>query len=107
MPQKPAWPSLQEQLDTTKAPRGSALEKLIQDNQDFHLLHPDEAHDHVGLPLWLRVHWRKAHPDVQHPATNPGAVYPDVLHTIHGWMKAHPDLPWGSQGDPTAKKGGK
>ena len=106
MPQEPAWPALQEQLDATKAPRGSALEKLIQDNQDFHLLHPDEAHDNIGLPPWLRIHWRKGHPDVPHSTTNPGAGYPDVLFTIYNWMLTHPDLPWGSATDPTKKKGG-
>jgi hypothetical protein len=102
---KPKWPSIQEQRAAAKAPRGSALEKLIQANQDFHLLHPDEAKDDVPLPPWIRVHWRKAHPDLVHPSVNPGAGYPDVLHTIHRWMISHPDSPLGSAGDPT--KGGK
>jgi len=82
-------------LTAAKATPGSALEKLIKDNQDVHLLEPDEAHDNVGLPLWLRVHWRKAHPDVPHPKVNAGAGYPDVLHTIYTWMLANPDLPGG------------
>jgi hypothetical protein len=103
---KPKWPSLQEQLDAAKPAPGSALEKLIKDNQDFHLLQPEEAHDDAGLPLWLRVFWRKNHPDVQHSTVNPGAGYPDVLYTIHAWMRSHPDLPWGSASDPTKTKGG-
>jgi hypothetical protein len=105
-PDKPAWPSLEKQLTAAKSPSGSALEKLIKANQDFQLLAPEEANDEAGLPLWLRVYWRKNHPDVPHPKTNPGAGYPDVLHTIHNWMLIHPDLPWGSAGDPTRKKGG-
>lgn len=107
MAQKPVWPSLKEQLDAAKPTPGSALEKLIKENQDFHLLHPDEAHDDAGLPLWLRVYWRKAHPDVLHPTVNPGAGYPDVLYTIHTWMLSHHDLPWGAPSDPTRKQGGK
>jgi hypothetical protein len=103
MVEKPVWPSLQEQLDATKPARGTALEKLIKDNQDFHLLQPEEAHDDAGLPLWLRVFWRKGHPDVPHPTVNPGAGYPDVLYTIHTWMLSHPDLPWGSPTDPTKR----
>jgi hypothetical protein len=106
MAEQPKWPSLQEQLDAIKPAPDSALEKLIKDNQDFHLLEPEEAHDDAGLPLWLRVYWRKTHPDVQHPKTNPGAGYPDVLHTIYQRMLSHHDLPWGSPGDPTRTRGG-
>lgn len=102
---KSNWPSIKEQLTAAKAPLGSALENLIKNNQDFQLLAPEEAHDDAGLPLWLRVHWRKAHPDVPHPKDNPGGGYPDVLYTIHNWMLSHPDLPWGSASDPA--KGGK
>lgn len=102
---KPAWPSVEEQLSAAKVTRGSALEKLVRENQELHLLAPEEAHDNVGLPPWLRVYWRKAHPDIPHPKENPGAVYPDVLHTVHAWMLTHHDLPWGKTGDPT--KGGR
>ncbi len=95
MAQEPAWPSVQEQLAAARARRGSALEKLISENQDFGLLAPEEARDNAGLPLWLRVFWRKGHPDVPHSTENPGAGYPDVLYTIHAWMVAHPDNPLG------------
>lgn len=107
MAKKPKWPSLQEQLDATKPPRGSALEKLIKDNQDFHLLHPEEAHDDAGLPLWLRVFWRKGHPDLPHPEVNPGGGYPDTLYTIYSLMLSHPERAWGSPTEPTGKKGDK
>ena len=107
MAEKPKWPRLREQLDAAEATSGSALEKLIKDHQDFHLLDPSEAHDDAGLPPWLRVFWRKNHPDVEHSRVNPGAGYPDVLYTIHEWMLSHPDLPWGAPSDPTRTKGGK
>jgi hypothetical protein len=105
-PNPPKWPSLEEQLAAAKAVPGSALEKLIKDNQDFHLLQPAEAHDDIGLPVWLRVYWRKTHPDVLHSTVNPGAGYPDGLYTMYAWMLAHPDMPWGSTVNPTEMKGG-
>src|SRR5260370_38577683 len=100
----PKWTPLEEQLHAAKVTGGSALEKLIKDNQDFHLLRPEEAHDNADLPLWLRVYWRKHHPDVPHSTVNPGAGYPDVLYTIHAWMLSHHDLPWGSRNDPQASQ---
>jgi hypothetical protein len=100
-----AWPSVEEQLAATKVSSGSALEQLIRDNQDFHLLHPREASDDVGLPLWLRVYWRKQHPDVEHSTVNPGAGYPDVLYKIYAWMLAHPDRPFEPPTNPKETKG--
>lgn len=79
---------LKEQLAASKVKRGSALEKLIQDNQDFHLLQSDESDaDPTGLPLWFRVYWRKQHPDA------PVGKYPDILNNIYTWMLNHQDLP--------------
>ena len=54
---QPAWPSVEHQLVQSNVVPGSALEKLIRDNQDFHLLRFEEATDKIGLPLWLRVYW--------------------------------------------------
>ncbi|WP_157110637.1 hypothetical protein [Nocardia anaemiae] len=87
------WPSVEEQIASANAPRGSALESLIRGNQDFDLLDPREADDDIGLPPWLRVRWRKQHPDVEHSTINPGASYPDVLFMICEWIQAHPELP--------------
>src|SRR6185312_15289442 len=96
----PKWPSIEEQLTTAKIRRGSALEKLIKENQNFDLLQPEEASDNVDIPLWLRVYWRKNHPDIQHSTVNPGAGYPDVLYNIYTWMLSNPDLPWAMQSEP-------
>ena len=80
--------TLKEQLAASKILRGSALERLIRDNQDFSLLRSDESDDDVtGLPLWLRVYWLKQHPDA------PVGIYPDVLNNIYAWMIRHQDLP--------------
>ncbi len=100
------WPSIEEQLNAAKVTRDSALEKLIRDNQDFHLLRPEEAHDDIKLPLWLRVYWRKNHPDVQFSTVDPLGAYPDTLFDVYAWMLKHHDLPWGSPTDPTEAKGG-
>jgi hypothetical protein len=80
--------TLEEQFTASKVRRGSALEKLIKDNQNFNLLSSEESDDdQTDLPLWIRVYWRKQHPDA------PVGRYPDVLNTIYQWMTAHQDLP--------------
>jgi hypothetical protein len=100
------WPSVEAQLDAAKGSRGTALEQLIRDNQDFNLLHPKEAHDDFKIPLWLRVQFRKRHPEVQLSTVNPGASYPEALEMLHKWMLANPDLPERTPNSPTGTKGG-
>jgi len=90
---EPRWPSAEEQLDQDRVPRESALHRLIRDNQDFDLLRPEEAGDRLGLPLWLRVYWRKRHPDAHYSADDPTGGYPRALKNLHAWMVANPDLP--------------
>ena len=95
-------PSVAEQIKKTGAPENSALAKLIRENQDFEVLHPEELADSYPLPLWLRVAWRKQHPEIAMPAKNPGAAYPEVLSQILKRMVAFPDKPWGASGKPAA-----
>ena len=59
-----AWPSIEEQLRRDNVPPDSALERLIRQHQDVDMLRPEEAIDRIGLPLWLRVYWRKEHPEL-------------------------------------------
>ena len=57
----PQWPSLEGQLSALGTRQGSALERLVKDKiRTSGLLRPEEANDDLGLPLWLRVHVRKA-----------------------------------------------
>ncbi len=93
-----AWPSLQSQLAQDRVPAGSPLAKLIASNQDFQLLHPGEAYDKVAAPLWLRVLWRKEHPDMQYVPGDGSGGYPLVLKEVYEWMVSHPDLQPGSLG---------
>jgi hypothetical protein len=86
------WPTLKTQIQKAHAPAGSALEKLIQANQDFSLLRPEEAYDNLRIPLWLRVHWRKAHPEGNYSPADPTGGYPLVLKEVAEWMMEHPDL---------------
>lgn len=88
----PPWPTVEEQLAQAGATQGTALERLIRENQDFHLLRPEEANDRIGIPPWLRVHWRKAHPDGRYSSDDPTGGYPRTLRDTHSWMLAHPDL---------------
>ena len=99
------WPSLETQLREARVVHGSKLEQLIRDNQDFSLLHPGEAEDGLPVPLWLRVHWRKLHPDQIPDDSSPAAAYPypDVLDTLYEWMQVHQDLPrWDVESTPKA-----
>ena len=88
------WRSLEEQLAAAKAIRGSKFEAFIQANQDTSLLRPGERDDDgVGLPLWLRVYYRKAHPGEAPAPAGPAGDYPEVLSRIEEWMEANQDLP--------------
>jgi hypothetical protein len=93
-------PSVAEQVRKTGAPENSALAKLIRENQDFELLHPEELADAYPIPLWLRVAWRKQHPEIPMPAKNPGAAYPEILSQILKRMVANPHQAWGPNAKP-------
>ncbi|MEN3333420.1 MAG: hypothetical protein V7641_2785 [Blastocatellia bacterium] len=86
------WPSLSQQLRDAEVTPGSALESLIRDNQDFSMLRPEEAKDTLRLPPWLRVYWRKAHPEINYSGLDPTGGYPLVLKEIYEWMVTHQDL---------------
>lgn len=86
------WPSVNEQLQSAGVIPGSALERLILENQDFGRLRADEARDTLGLPGWLRVMWRKAHPELEYSAKDPTGGYPRVLREVLEWMLSHQDL---------------
>jgi hypothetical protein len=89
---KSVWPSADEQLSAAKVVRGSALEQLIRENQDFQMLRPEEADDQVGLPPWLRVYWRKAHPEGKYSPGDPSGGYPRALKRSYRWMLRHQNL---------------
>jgi hypothetical protein len=89
-PDSPHWPTLKEQLAASKVLPGTALEKLIRANQDFDMLDPAEANDRFPAPLWLRVLWRKNHPEIDLSGPRPG--YPLALKEAHSWMRGHQDL---------------
>lgn len=112
-----AWPSVDQQLTQEYLGRavesGSALEKLIRDHQDFSILRDAEKADKLRFPVWLRVWWRKAHPDGNYSGDNPTGGYPRVLNEILEWMMTHQDLKDGpgvqeksSVADPDATIGG-
>jgi len=86
------FPSLQSQLTADRVTPGSALERLIEANQDFSRLRPEEAHDKIPVPAWLRVYWRKGHPEVDYSAADPTGGYPLVLKEVHEWMVSHQNL---------------
>jgi hypothetical protein len=90
------YPTLDKQLSTVyhgrMVERGTALENLIKRNQDFDMLRADEFNDLRGLPPWIRVLWRKSHPEGVYTASDPTKGYPHVLKEIVEWMMTHQDL---------------
>lgn len=88
-PSKPNWPSTERQMAESQAEQGSELQRLIRDNQDLHLLHPDEANDKAGVPPWLRVYWRKQHPEMVYSPNDPAGGYPRVLKNIYSHLLAN------------------
>ena len=91
-PQGPMWPSLEQQLARDNVRPESPLEALIRENQDFGMLRAEEANDLIGIPAWLRVMWRKEHPEAVYSANDPTGGYPRALKDVHQWMASHQDL---------------
>jgi hypothetical protein len=89
---RPHWPTIEEQFHASKVIPGSALAKLISENQDFKRLRPEEAHDKLRLPPWLRVYWRKKHPEAKYSGNDPTGGYPLALRDLYNWMVSHQDL---------------
>jgi uncharacterized membrane protein len=86
------WPSVQEQLLQGHVIPGSALERLILENQDFSILRAAEASDALRIPLFLRVLYHKNHPHDQYSPHDPTGGYPLVLNEVWEWMLYHQDL---------------
>ncbi|HET6254617.1 MAG TPA: hypothetical protein VFE32_11110 [Puia sp.] len=86
----PRWPTLSEQLAKDKIIRGSALEQFITNNQEFDMLDPSEAGDKLPFPPWLRVYFRKNHPEIDFSGNNRG--YPLLLKEIYHRMLRNQDL---------------
>ena len=86
------FPSLDQQLKSAHAKAGSALDKLIRDNQDFGKLKDRDKSDSI-VPPWLKVYWRKGHPEANYDnANDPTGGYPHVLKEVLEWMVSHQDL---------------
>jgi hypothetical protein len=88
----PVWPAIENQLAKDHVQTGTALEKLVRANQDFSLLRPEEASDKLLIPLWLRVEWRKNHPEGNFAGDDPTGGYPFVLREVAEWMVTHQNL---------------
>ena len=90
---QPAWPTLDKQLAAGKVVHGSPLDEFIRENQDFGLLRREEANDDLGLPLWIRVYWRRLHPEEEFPADDPTGGYPLSLRETYQAMLRDQEWP--------------
>lgn len=89
----PKWPTVDEQLSAAKVVHGSPLHQFILENQDFSLLRPEEASDDLGLPPWIRVYWRRLHPEEEFPGHDPTGGYPLSLKEVYHAMLRDQDWP--------------
>src|SRR6185436_16441202 len=87
-----SWPSLDRQIRKDHVRPGTALEALVYENQEFGMLFPEEADDTIPVPLWLRVWFRKGHPELTYSRQDPTKGYPRALHEVYEWMVSHQDL---------------
>lgn len=89
---KNKFPTLEEQLKKAKVKSGTKLDKLIRAHQDFSKLKDRDAVDPV-VPPWLKVYWRKGHPEVNYDNdVDPTGGYPHVLKEVLEWMMTHQEL---------------
>jgi len=87
------WPSIERQLDEAKAIHGSKFEEFIRANQETNLLRPEEHNgDGVGVPLWLRVYYRKQHP-TEPPAPGSKAAFADLIPRFKGGSTPDDEIP--------------
>lgn len=100
---RPNWPTVRQQLREAGVRPGTNLEALINDNQDFSLLRAEELDDQLRIPLWLRVHFRKRHPEITPIPGDPTGGYPLALRDLYNWMVENQDLP--EQGSKDAGNG--
>jgi hypothetical protein len=96
------WPTVEEQLAEHRVPAGSALERLVRENQELEMLHPTEVEDDFPFPPWFRVYVRKGHPEADFP---PKAAYPLLFERVLEWMVSHPDAPTGRAQAPLLQGG--
>jgi hypothetical protein len=90
---RPKWPTLRQQLRDAGVRPGTKLEALVTENQDFSLLRPEELNDKLRIPLWLRVHFRRRHPEITPIPGDPTGGYPLALRDLYNWMVENQDLP--------------
>jgi hypothetical protein len=90
-PIRDRWPTLEEQLAEARVIPGSALDELIKENQEVGLLNPAELNDRWRLPPWIRIYFRKQHPELTF--TGPQVGYPLALKELYEWMLKNQDSP--------------
>ncbi|TDW97342.1 hypothetical protein [Dinghuibacter silviterrae] len=94
---------MEEQLTKDNIQPGTALDALVRANQDLTMLYPDEVNDALKQPPWIRIYFRKQHPELGPPGSR--VAYPLAIRDIREWMVNHQDLP--QTGDSsTSEKGG-
>ena len=88
----PPWPTLKQQLEEDRVVPGSALERLIAENQDFRLLRPEEAHDQIRGARSGCASSGARRTRTEYSRRRSDRRLSAVLKEIHEWMLTHQDL---------------
>ena len=94
-PPQPAahWPTIDQQLKRHRVPaRHGSREADPQQPGLRDAPAPRRRNDKIPVPLWLRVYWRKEHPEATYSAADPTGGYPHVLKEMAEWMQIHQEL---------------
>jgi hypothetical protein len=98
-------PGAEEQIAAAQVDPNSPLAQLIRENQDVEQLQPAEvaamaaeepppgvAPTEIEVPPWLRIYWRKQHPESDYSPEDPTHGLPKALEQLADWMLTHPTL---------------
>ncbi|HEV3115895.1 MAG TPA: sialidase family protein [Gemmataceae bacterium] len=65
---------------------------MVENNQELHLLKAAGVKGKIDVPDWLKVYYRKQHPQLKAALQDPTQGYPLALESIYHWMLTHQDL---------------
>ncbi len=86
-----SWPSAEDQIAQAGVDPDSELAKLIRNNQDFHLLRPEEARHRFPYLRGFGSIGVNSAPKGR-TADDPTGGYPRALYEVYDWLLSHPNL---------------
>jgi hypothetical protein len=89
-------PGAEEQIAAAQVDPNSPLAQLIRENQPAELPAAMAADvtdpGEIDVPVWVRVYWRRQHPEAEFVAEDPTHGLPKALEQFADWLLTHPTL---------------